>query len=165
VTDEAFVRGFAATWVDAWNRHDADALLALCTPDTVWNDPAAAGELHGPADVRSYLREVWTTFPDLSFELVGAPFLAADGRAAQLWRLRGTMLGPNPDNFAPTGRSMDLLGLDLYEFRDGLLANYRTLYDMMETARQLELIPPPGSRGARVAAFMQRTSVRLKRRR
>ena len=92
MADGAFVRGFAASWVGAWNKHDADGLVALCAPDIVWEDPAAAGVIRGHDGVREYLAETWTTFPDLSFELVNEPLLAADGRAAQLWRLRGTML-------------------------------------------------------------------------
>lgn len=163
--DAEFVRGFVARWVAAWNAHDADALLGLCAEDVVWEDPAAQGVVHGRPGVRRYLEDTWTTFPDLSFELLDEPLLDTDGkRAAQVWRLRGTMLGPDPAGFAPTGRAVDQVGADLYTFRDGVLAHYRALYDLLEAGRQMGLVPAPGSRAARVGAFMQRTSMRLRRR-
>lgn len=162
--DAAFLLGFVTRWVEAWNAHDADALLELCTSDVVWEDPAADGVVQGRDGARQYLRDVWTTFPDLSFELLGVPLIAVDGgRAAQLWRLRGTMLGPDPAGFAPTGRSLDQVGIDVYEFRDDLLAHYRALYDLLESGRQMGLTPARGSRAERVAAFAQRTAMRLRR--
>jgi steroid delta-isomerase-like uncharacterized protein len=165
VLEEAFVRSFVGRWVDAWNAHDADALLELCAADVVWDDPAANGVVHGREGARRYLHDTWTTFPDLSFELLDAPLIATDGgRAAQVWRLRGTMLGPDPAGFAPTGKRVEQVGIDLYEFRDGLLARYRALYDLLESGRQMGLVPAAGSRPARIGAFMQRTSMRLKRR-
>ena len=165
VLDEAFVRGFVAGWVGAWNAHDADALLALCAEDIVWDDPAAQGTLRGHAGARGFLDETWTTFPDLAFESLGAPLVAlAEERAAQVWRMRGTMLGPSSPGFAPTGRAVDLVGVDLYAFRDGVLVRYEALYDLLETGRQMGLVPPEDSRAAKVGAFLQRTSMRLRRR-
>ena len=137
----------------------------MCAEEIVWEDPAAQGTLEGRPAARRYLEDTWTTFPDLSFELVGAPLLAADGqRAAQLWRLRGTMLGPAPAGFAPTGRAVDQIGIDVFAFRGGVLAHYRALYDLMEAGRQMGLVPAAGSRAERAGAFLQRTSMRLRRR-
>jgi steroid delta-isomerase-like uncharacterized protein len=165
--DAEFVRSFVERWANAWNGHDADALASLCTEDVVWDDPALPGPEHGRAAVREYLRGVWTMFPDLSFALPEPPLIALDGpRAGQVWVMTGTMLGSDPwAGFAPTGKHVELEGIDLYEFRDGLLAHYRGRYDMAETARQLGLAPARGSRPERIAAFLQRTAVRLRRKR
>jgi len=165
LVDAEFVRGFVARWVEAWNARDADRLLALCTPDVEWEDPAFPAPARGGDAVRQYLAETWQIFPDLSFSVPEPPLLATEGgQAAQVWRLTGTFLGPSPPGFAPTGKRVDQLGVDLYEFRDGLLARYRTLYDVAETARQMGLTPARGSRAERAAAFLQRTSMRLRRR-
>jgi hypothetical protein len=107
---------------------------------------------------------MWTMFPDLSFTLPGPPLLAVDGsRAVQMWRLNGTFLGPDPAGFAPTGKRVDVVGLDHYEFRDGLLCRYAAFYDVTGSGRQMGLVPERGSRGERMMAFVQRNGMRLRR--
>ena len=114
--------------------------------------------------MRDFLRTIWTIFPDLSFTLPEPALVAVEGpRAAQVWRLSGTFLGPDPTGFAPTGKHVDQLGIDHYEFRDGLLCHYQALYDVSESLRQMGLAPARGSRPERVMAFMQRTAMKLRR--
>jgi steroid delta-isomerase-like uncharacterized protein len=162
--DAEFVRSFTERWVNAWNAHNPDALLALCTEDIVWEDPAAPEPSRGHDEVRTFLQTIWTIFPDLSFTLPEPALVALEGpRAAQVWRLTGTFLGPDPTGFAPTGKHVDQLGIDHYEFRDGLLAHYQALYDVSESLRQMGLAPARGSRPERAMAFMQRTSMKLRR--
>jgi steroid delta-isomerase-like uncharacterized protein len=162
--DAAFVRSFTQRWVDGWNAHDADSLLALCTDDVSWEDPAAPEIAHGHAEVREFLQTIWTIFPDLSFTFPEPPLLAVEGsRAAQVWQLSGTFLGPDPTGFAPTGRHVDQEGIDLYEFRDGLVSRYRARYDVSESLRQMGLSPPRGGRAERAMAFLQRNAMRLRR--
>jgi len=159
-----FIRSFVERWVAAWNAHDADGLLSLCTEDIVWEDPAAPTPSHGHDEVRDFLATVWTIFPDLTFTLPEPPLVAVEGpRAAQVWRLNGTFLGPDPTGFAPTGKHVDQPGIDLYEFRDGLLCRYNALYDVSESLRQMGLAPARGSRAERSMAFLQRTAMRMRR--
>jgi steroid delta-isomerase-like uncharacterized protein len=160
------VRDFAQRWVDAWNEHDADALVAMCTEDVVWEDPAAPQAANGRDEVREVLRAVWTVFPDMSFTLPGAPLVELDGpRVAQVWRLSGTFLGMDRDGgfaFAPTGKRVDQVGIDFYEFRDDLVSRYVAFYDLSESLRQMGLSPPRGGRAERTMALLQRTAMRLK---
>lgn len=163
--DAQFVRTFTERWVAAWNAHDADALLSLCTDDILWEDPSAA-PARGHDEVRAFLASTWTIFPDLSFTLTEPPLVAVEGpRAAQVWRLDGTFLGPDPAGFAPTGKHVDQLGVDHYEFRDGLLCRYSAFYDVTESARQMGLAPARGSGAERTMALLQRTAMKLRRRR
>jgi steroid delta-isomerase-like uncharacterized protein len=162
--DADVIRAFTRRWVEAWNAHDADALLGMCTEDVEWRDPASPQVAHGHAEVREFLRTIWTIFPDLSFALPESPLVAVEGlRAAQVWRMSGTFLGPDPTGFAPTGKHVDQEGIDLYEFRDGLLARYRAQYDVSESLRQMGLSPPRGGRAEHVMAFLQRSAMRLRR--
>jgi len=80
-----------------------------------------------------------------------------------MWHLSATFLGPEPSGFAPTGKHVDQVGLDHYEFRDGLVCRYRAFYDVTDSGRQMGLVPERGSRPARLMAFMQRNSMRLRR--
>jgi steroid delta-isomerase-like uncharacterized protein len=162
--DATFVNEFVMRWVAAWNAHDADRLVSFCTNDVVWEDPAAPEIAHGHDGVREFLSTVWTIFPDLEFTLTQPPLVATEGpRAAQVWRLSGTFLGPDPTGFAPTGKHIEQVGIDTYEFRDGLVSSYRALYDVSESLRQMGLSPPRGSRIEHVLAFLQRTAMKLRR--
>jgi steroid delta-isomerase-like uncharacterized protein len=167
VIDAAFVREFAARWVDAWNSHEPDRILELCTDDVAFHDPALEAELHGTEAVRHFLEETFRGFPDLRFTVPEGPFVHADEpKAAQLWRMTGTMLGRiDPPGVKPTGAFVDVVGIDLYEFRDGRVARYRTLYDFTEMGRQLGLVPARGSRAERIGLFLQNLGARRARRR
>jgi steroid delta-isomerase-like uncharacterized protein len=164
--DAEFVRSFADRWLAGWNDHDVEALVGLCTEDVLWDDPALPQPERGRQAVREYLRGTWSMFPDLAFTLPEPPMLALDGpRAAQVWIMTGTMLGSDPwVGFAPTGKRLAIEGIDVYEFREGLVSRYRGRYDLAEVARQLGLAPARGSRPERVLARLQRTAIRLRRR-
>jgi steroid delta-isomerase-like uncharacterized protein len=163
--DAEFVRSFATRWLGGWNEHDADALVALCAEDVLWDDPALPGPVRGRPAVHEFLTGTWSMFPDLTFTLSEPPMLAIEGpRASQAWRMSGTMLGPDPwAGFAATGKRMELDGVDLYEFRRGLVVHYRGRYDLAECGRQLGLAPARGSRPERAMALLQRTAMRLRR--
>jgi len=80
--------------------------------------------------------------------------------------MRGMMTGLlDPPGFAPTGRAMEIEGVDLWTMRDGRIARYRAFYDMNEVARQLGIAPASGSRAERAMVWLQRVQARLMRRR
>jgi hypothetical protein len=69
---------FVQGWLEAWNAHDLDAVLAHFADDTTFTSPVAAriiegsgGVIHGKAALREYWREGLRRIPDLRFELVG----------------------------------------------------------------------------------------------
>ncbi|MHA3023564.1 nuclear transport factor 2 family protein [Mycobacterium sp. BMJ-28] len=69
---------FAQDWLDAWNRHDVEAVLAHFHEDVVFTSPLAAELLPGSGGVvrgKAALRDYWTrglaALPDLRFEMVG----------------------------------------------------------------------------------------------
>ncbi|MFF1879394.1 nuclear transport factor 2 family protein [Leifsonia sp. NPDC058230] len=68
---------FAQSWLDAWNSHDIDAVLAHFSDDATFSSPVArellgesGGVLHGKAAIRGYWEEGLRRIPDLRFELV-----------------------------------------------------------------------------------------------
>jgi hypothetical protein len=81
------------------------------------------------------------------------------------WRMEGTHSGPlDPPGFAPTGRRIDVDGIDVWDFADGRIERYRAYYDMALVVRQLGVMPSPGSRGERVGVMLQRAQARFARR-
>lgn len=171
------VHGWASRWLDAWNSQDLDALTSLVTDDVVWEDPAMFGEtVHGRAEFRAFAESFLRALPDVRFDVTGPPYLAAEGMGlAVTWRMTGTFTGElawwgkrygaNPPAFAPTGRRVDLEGVDLYELRDGVLSRWTIVYDLLGLSQQLGLIPPPDSRVTRLQLRGQRLAAAWMRRR
>jgi hypothetical protein len=76
--DYSRVRDFVGTWLEAWNGHDVEAVLAHFAEDATFTSPVAArilegsdGVVHGKAALRNYWREGLRRIPDLRFDLVG----------------------------------------------------------------------------------------------
>lgn len=65
---------FGREWIDAWNRHDLDAILAHYDDAVVFRSPFVAklagepsGTLRGKARLRPYFAEALKKYPDLHF--------------------------------------------------------------------------------------------------
>ena len=72
-----FASRFAKEWIDAWNRHDLDAILSHYSDDFEMSSPYIAefagepsGKLKGKAAVRAYWSAALKKVPELHFELV-----------------------------------------------------------------------------------------------
>jgi len=59
----------AQQYFNAWNQHDAAAILATFAENGTYADPATPGLLSGPA-IGAYAQAIWEAFPDLSFDIV-----------------------------------------------------------------------------------------------
>jgi steroid delta-isomerase-like uncharacterized protein len=163
--DPAFLADFSHRWMDAWNNHDGDALARLVTDDVEFFDPAI-GTVRGRAPVAEWVRQCDRAFPDFRFEEPEPGYISQDRlKAIVPWLMRGTNTGPiDPPGFAPTGKPIELEGVDHWWFRDGLVARYRADYDSLGLMRQLGIVAPPGSRGERAMVALQRFGARFGRR-
>src|SRR5262245_20077628 len=149
------VSDFVERWTDAWNSHEPARLLALMTDDIVYDDSAAPAIMRGHAEVRTFLQQTWRALPDLEFRLGDGPFVEPGGKASIRWVGTATFTGPlEPPGYAPNGARIEFDGFDMYEYRDGLVCRLRTVYDMMDLARQLKILPPVGSRFESVTAAL-----------
>jgi len=75
--DVAEARNFAQQWVDAWNAHDLDGVLAHFAEDAEFASPVAAqllpetnGVLRGKDAIRAYWTVGLERIPDLRFEVI-----------------------------------------------------------------------------------------------
>ena len=163
--DEQFARAFAERYSEAWNSHDAEQIEPLVTEDIVWLDPALPEPARGVGEVKEFMRTSWAAFPDLRFTAGPMWLDPHEVSMTWAWRMVGTNSGPlEPPGFAPTGRRIDIDGIDVWDFADGRIERYRAYYDMALVARQLGVMPSPGSRGERVGVMLQRAQARFARR-
>lgn len=157
-----WIPGLVRQWLDAWNSHQADRVLALLTEDVDARDDSWPQPMHGHADVRTFLTALWRATPDMTFELISGPYVVpGEPRAAFHWRGSGTFTGPMvPPGFAPTGRRWEADGADFHEYRDGRISRLRVIFDLMSVSRQLGVMPASGSRAEVALAATQRGLVR-----
>ena len=81
-------RMLAQQFVDGWNSHDPECLLALLTEDHVYEDVAFGVVNHGPAETRQFFARAFANFPDIHFELTAA--VVGAERGAVEWTMTGT---------------------------------------------------------------------------
>jgi len=102
-------------FADAFNRHDAEALMRFMTDDCVFQasaGPDACGKRHsGKPAVRAAFSDVWKDYPDAQWR---SPrhFVCAD-RGVSEWTFTGTRVD---------GTRVEVDGCDLFTFRDGKIA-------------------------------------------
>lgn len=77
VTDRHFCERFAEAWIDAWNSHDLDRILAHYAEDFEFSSPKIIelmgeprGRLVGKAAIRPYWARALARNPALRFELL-----------------------------------------------------------------------------------------------
>jgi steroid delta-isomerase-like uncharacterized protein len=159
------IREFVGRWLDAWNSHDVDRLLAFFTEDIELRDDSWPKTMHGHGEVREFLEALWRASPDMRYELLDGPYvIPGELRAAFHWHGSGTLTGPmEPPGFAPTGRHWEVDGADFQEYRDGRICKLRVTCDMMSVSRQVGLMPPAGSRAEQMLAAVQRVVMRVLR--
>lgn len=159
----AWLRAFAERYLAAWNALDADAVAANVTEDVIWHDPALAEPAHGREGVADFVRQSARGFPDMSFAERGDPALAEGGRVAYMpWLMTATNTGPiDPPGLAPTGNRIEVRGIDVWQFRGGLIWRYEASYDFADVGRQLGLMPPRGGRAERMMVRAQRLRSKL----
>jgi steroid delta-isomerase-like uncharacterized protein len=124
---------------DAWNSHDADAILALYADGGTYSAPRAGKELTGKA-IADYAKAVWTAYPDMSIEIVSRGDTGG-GLIASQWVLHGTHNGPYFDGTPPTGRTLTLPGASFTQVENGKIRYERTYTDRQTVTEQLGFTP------------------------
>jgi steroid delta-isomerase-like uncharacterized protein len=124
---------------DAWNSHDADAILALYADGGTYSAPRAGKELTGKA-IADYAKAVWTVYPDMSIEIVSRGDTGG-GLIASQWVLHGTHNGPYFDGTPPTGRTLTLPGASFTQVENGKIRYERTYTDRQTVTEQLGFKP------------------------
>ena len=105
---------FLDSFADAWNRHDAEAILAHMTPEPVMQlsaGPLACGTRSaGRDEVGRAIRQVFADFPDARWR-EATHFVAGD-RGVSEWVFTGT----GPDG------PVEVHGCDVFTFAGGRIA-------------------------------------------
>lgn len=148
--------------IDAVSRQDFATLRQFWTEDTVDDFVALGIEVRGPDALEAFFRQMHDAFPDFSMTVVRT--IAEGDTAVSEWRITGTFTGAPFNGIHPTGKAIELRGVDIMEFRDGKLGRNTVIYDAATFARQVGMLPPVDSAGekAMTAAFNAVTDVKAR---
>jgi steroid delta-isomerase-like uncharacterized protein len=127
-----------AAYGDAWNRHDIEAILAMHTEDSVFENHTSGGKAVGKVAIREILKGVFATFPDIRFD--ARRTYVRDGVVTQEWTASGTLAVPFTRGTAtvqPTGRRVSWNGVDVIPFEGPLVARKDVYVDSMSFLKAL----------------------------
>lgn len=140
-------------WERAWSGRDEDAFAPLCDPEVRYEDPLCAEPLDGPSGIVTHARRLWRAFPDARVNatgdrLAGGPFVCAPCKV--LGTHRGAL-----GRVSATGRPIEIHAVVYAELRDDRFLRIRAFYDVWEAARELGLLPRPGTAGERALLLLR----------
>jgi steroid delta-isomerase-like uncharacterized protein len=110
---------------DAWNAHDADAIVAFHAPGMVFENHTAGERVEGPA-VRDHIARIFENWPDLRFR--GRRSYAREGLVVNEWTATAT---------DRDGRRLEWDGIDVFPFQDGLILR-KDVYSSSHRPRVLD---------------------------
>jgi steroid delta-isomerase-like uncharacterized protein len=145
----------AQNYFDAWNQHDAAAIMATFAEGGTYADPATQGPLTGAA-IGAYAQGLWAAFPDLAFDVVSVAENAS-GLVSAEWVMKGTNTGPF-NGLPPTGAAVVLPGADFLRVAADKIRSVQGYFDsgVLPRALGLDVIVQPKA----VGPFGFGTSVR-----
>jgi steroid delta-isomerase-like uncharacterized protein len=159
ITRRQAVEEKARSYFDAMDRRDAAAMAAHWREDGV-EDVVPVGLMRGRAELRDFFASMFAAMPDARTTVTR--LVAGEQSCAVEWRLEGTFDGAPYMGIEPTGKHVELRGLDLLELEDGELVSTTAYFDGAGFARQIGLLPPDGSSADRAmkSAFNALTKAR-----
>jgi predicted ester cyclase len=125
----------------------------VCVPDVHYEDPLTPDPLRGVDALRAHARRLWAAFPDARVNALG-PRLAGGAYATAPCKLLGTHTG-RLGRIGATGRTLEVHAVVYAELRDGRLARVRAFFDVYGAARQLGVLPEPGTAGERALLLLR----------
>jgi steroid delta-isomerase-like uncharacterized protein len=134
-------RNLLERYVELSNAGDLDACMDLYAEDAVQEMPD--GTFKGRSTIRERLAKELAGFPDATYTVGG--FVEQGDSFADEFTIVGTHTGPFmlPDGtqLPPTGKRVEIRGMELVKVRDGKIVTDNLYYDNMAVLAQLGLVP------------------------
>jgi predicted ester cyclase len=138
------------------NEHDVTPLKQYWTDETVERFPDRT--CRGADEIAGYFEEAFTAIADFHMEVIA---VTEQGEQVFVhWHLTGIHRGPLL-SIQATGRKLSIDGMDHFVVRDGVIVSNFVVFDQMQYARQIGMLPADGSPADRSlkVAFNARTKL------
>jgi ketosteroid isomerase-like protein len=110
---------------DAWNAQDVEEIARYHHPEIVFQNHTAGERVEGAEAVSAHIAGIFAGWPDLHFR--GRRAYYGDDFVVSEWTATATH---------PDGRKLEWDGIDVFPFRDGLIAR-KDVYSTSGSARVL----------------------------
>ena len=152
---------FFGVWQRAWET-GTDEVMKHVTDEIEYWDVTLEQPLRGRAEYRAYVDGFFRAFTEIEWSL-REPVLTQGERVTEPWRCRCLHSGPLWIGLPASGRRLDTIGTDIFEFRGGKVCREHSFYDVTGSLRQLGLWPAQGSAAERVTMGAAGLGVRARR--
>jgi steroid delta-isomerase-like uncharacterized protein len=142
-------------------KRDPEQIVAAGHPEDYTDDIVAIGEFRGKDAVRDFFRELFAAMPD--FHMTVEHVVADESTVVVKWRARATFTSAPFQGIQPTGKPVEIRGLDFFEIEDGLIRRNTVFYDGASFARQIGMLPREGSLTDRMMRVLFNLKTRLVR--
>lgn len=145
---------------DRFNARDVDAVRSLWTASTIERFPDTT--VTGSQAIGDYFEAFFAALPDAHMAIVA--LAEQDEHVFVQWRITGTHTGAPFQSLQPSGRRVELDGMDHFTVIDGKVAANFVVYDQLQFARCIGLMPPENSVQERAMQSAFNARVKLMRR-
>jgi steroid delta-isomerase-like uncharacterized protein len=146
---------------DALGKKQLDDAMAYVAEDSV-DDFVAIGRFEGKPAIRKFFEELLTAFP--TFEVAVERIVGDDATAVVQWKASGDFTGGPFEGVEPTGKYVEIRGIDVMEINDGTVRHNTIYYDGAAFARQVGILPRAGSTMDRAMLSAFNAATRLRKR-
>ncbi len=122
----------------AWRKHDPDLIASNFTDDAVYEDTAFGVVMNGPAEIKAFAEECFTS--QRNFHVEYRFRFANDTHGAGEWTITTTWNGEF-EGVDKTGQEVTFSGISIYEFRDGKICRNVDCWDPGQLYRQFGVLP------------------------
>lgn len=124
---------------EIFNGSNLDAAEEIYAPDFIDHDRSLAWEMHGPEEMKEYVRIFHSAFPD--FQVTLEDQIAEADKVVNRWTVQGT----HQEEFmgtAPTGKEVEFTGIHISRVNeeDKLQESWEN-YDALGLLRQIGALP------------------------
>ena len=137
-TPEETVTGY----FEAVQARDPEKMATFWSEDGI-EEILPVGIFRGPAEVKAYFTELFAAIPD--FDMTLDRVLAHENNVLVQWRAGGDFTGGPLMGIEPTGKRVELRGLDWLEVEGDKVVRNTAFADGAALARGMGLLPPQGS--------------------
>lgn len=142
ITRRKAVEQTVRSYLEAMNNRDAEAMVAHWREDGV-EDIVAVGVLRGREELRDYFKSMFAAMPDARTTVTR--LVAGEQSCAVEFRIEATMEGAPFMGIEPSGKHIEIRGMDLFELEDGKFVSNTSYFDGASIARQIGMLPADGS--------------------
>ncbi len=146
---------------DAVGKKHLDDAMAYLAEEAV-DDFVAIGRFEGKAAIRRFFDELLAAFPN--FDITVERVVGDDSSAVVQWHAAGDFTGGTFQGVEPTGKRVEIRGVDVMEITDGTVRHNTIYYDGAAFARQVGMLPASGTTMDRAVLGAFNATTRLRKR-